>query len=67
MVVFYFLQPHLEVQELVWYKRRLGFEQYVILQGKTVQKGRSRFALLAVMKALSISVLPYEIFSINTF
>ena len=37
----------------------------MILQGKTIQQGKGRFALLAVMK--TISVLPYEIFSINTF
>lgn len=61
----FFLQSRSEVQEQAWCRRRVGFERYVILQGKTIQPGKSRFALLAVMKA--ISVLPYEIFSINTF
>lgn len=61
----FFLQAHSEVQEQAWCRRRVGFEWYVILQGKTIQQGKSRFALLAVMK--TISVLPYEIFSINTF
>ena len=61
----FFLQSYSEVQEQAWCNRRVGFEWYAILQGKTIQQGKSRSALLAVMK--TVSVLPYEIFSINTF
>lgn len=51
-----FFQPHAEAQEQGWCTRRVGFEQDVVLQGKTMKKERSRFALLTLMKALSISV-----------
>lgn len=49
-------QPHSEAQEQGWCARRVGFVQDVVLQGKTMKKERGRFALLTVMKALSISV-----------
>lgn len=49
-------QPHSEAQKQGWCARRVGFVQDVVLQGKTMKKERGRFALLTVMKALSISV-----------
>ena len=55
-VVVGFFQPHSEVQGQVWCRRRPGFAQDVVLQGKTVQQERREFALLTVMKALPISV-----------
>lgn len=49
-------ETHSEVQEQEWCKRKIGFEQDVVLQEKTIWQDRRRFALLAMMKALSISV-----------
>lgn len=67
-VAVFFFQPGSAAQEQAWSKSRAGFAQDVVSQGKAMkQEKRQRFGLLTIMKALPISVWPYEIFNKKYF